>query len=60
MRIEEISAHEADFDANHKDSNGKNFDYAVQSIQIPGESIRMEYINLNLAQVIIPIILIPI
>lgn len=47
MRIEEIAAHEADFDARHMDSYGKYFNYEEQSIQIPGETSRMEYINLK-------------
>jgi N-acetylmuramoyl-L-alanine amidase len=47
MRIEEIPACEADFDANHKDSNNKNFIYANESILIPGESAYMNYVNLK-------------
>jgi N-acetylmuramoyl-L-alanine amidase len=47
MRIENIPAHEADFDMNNIDSNGKYFNYTLQSIQIPGETTQMEYINLK-------------
>jgi N-acetyl-anhydromuramyl-L-alanine amidase AmpD len=47
MRIEEIPAHEADFDANHKDSNEKIFQYSNESIQIPGETGVLEYVNLK-------------
>jgi N-acetylmuramoyl-L-alanine amidase len=47
MKIEDIPAHEADFDINNMDSNGKYFDYTAQSIMIPGENALMEYINLK-------------
>ena len=47
MRIEEITDHELDFDNNHRDSHGKYFHYTPRSIQIPGETTLMDYIQLK-------------
>ena len=47
MRIEEIPAYEADFETNHMDSNGKNFEYTIESVPVPGESLKMDYVNLK-------------
>jgi N-acetylmuramoyl-L-alanine amidase len=47
MRIDNIPAHEADFDINHVDSNDKYFDYNVQSIPIPGETKNIDYVSLK-------------
>jgi N-acetyl-anhydromuramyl-L-alanine amidase AmpD len=47
MRIENISAHEADFDLHHKDSSEKAFSYSDESEVIPGESLQMDYVMLK-------------
>ena len=44
MRIENITAHEADFDRRGIDSNGKKFNLTKKSIQVPDENLRMNYI----------------
>lgn len=47
MRVEQIPAHEADFEAHYTDCNGKLFDHAVHTIQIPGEETTMDYVVLT-------------
>jgi len=47
MRVENIHAYEADFDANGIDSEGKLFTLSQESIQIPGTAREMYYVRVK-------------
>lgn len=47
MRVEDISAHEADFNANRVDSHGKLHTLSNESIEIPGENASMHYLRVK-------------
>lgn len=47
MRVEEISDHEASFDSNGIDSNGKSHHLSNEAIEIQGENETLEYVRVK-------------